>query len=493
MPLKIRASASKKTKPTKIPSTKAFILSISLPIDLIELLVVVREQNSSTSTDLPRQVKETKMKLILSAFLVATFSVAQTIAISEEYSDYTILSDSEGGIAVGSDGKTRGQVLLRPAFIQSIKINAGLNPFSANRGLRNGDRTHDDVMVQTTYLTSTSERHEDGMIDEISGCKLPVHAFGGGNQVGFIPVNTNKDAHLDVDDSCFPIEEGKLVKFDASSPHHTVVNRGHVNLIGPFQLHSMKDVGPPADQCSADSLAAIYQEFCNQDIDCAPSAQPSPGPSSEPSAFPSETPSDAPTGTPSDTPSISMEPSDVPSLAPSSNPSGVPSSVPSLSLAPTKGKGKGKGKGKKDPKLPDMTKAPSSKGKGSTKTPSQSLSPTGLPSVSPTDLPSVLPSVSPTVFPSSAPSGSPSTSAPTTDFQDLCAALAEQICFCQTEEDDFDAVTVPSGVPSLSVAPSEVPSGAPSDGKGKGGKGKDKEDTRKRYRRNTRGLSRGDY
>ena len=88
--------------------------------------------------------------------------------------------------------------------------------------------------VQTTYLTATSNYHQD-------------HKHNDGTlveeEVGFVALNTNYDAYFDHPDMKVPIREGVFVRFKGSEPHRTVVNNGKVHLLGPFDLKSFGKVG----------------------------------------------------------------------------------------------------------------------------------------------------------------------------------------------------------------------------------------------------------
>lgn len=161
---------------------------------------------------------------------VAIFALLAIPGKADE-TDYSILTDAEDGVPHRSGLKSNGQALLKPAFVQKIKASAGSSPFLEDLG---------DVVVQTTFLASTSSRHADHLPPDANGNRPPVPS---GDRVGFLPLNTNKDAFFDVDDTCIPIEKNKLIHFDGSLPHHTVVNGGIVRFLGPFHVDSMKSVG----------------------------------------------------------------------------------------------------------------------------------------------------------------------------------------------------------------------------------------------------------
>ena len=89
--------------------------------------------------------------------------------------------------------------------------------------------------VQTTFLTSTSKYHQDHKHDET---RTLVE-----DEVGFVALNTNEDAYFDHPDMKVPIREGAFIRFNGSDPHRTIVNKGSVHLLGPFDLKSFGKEG----------------------------------------------------------------------------------------------------------------------------------------------------------------------------------------------------------------------------------------------------------
>ena len=179
------------------------------------------------------------MKYLFPSFVSLCFAslvAAISPIAADDDAEYLILEDSEHGATTMSPGKTTGRMIMKPAFRQRIRMESGLSPFNPQEDLGG------DVEVQTTFLVSTTNRHVDYLAPDENQNRhrscVPC-----GDTVGFIPLNTNKDAHLDVEETCVPIVKDKLVLFKAQAPHHTVVNSGHVSLIGPFHIKSMNNVG----------------------------------------------------------------------------------------------------------------------------------------------------------------------------------------------------------------------------------------------------------
>ena len=58
-------------------------------------------------------------------------------------------------------------------------------------------------------------------------------------------MNNNPNAYLSLDEEgmSIPIIKGSLVKFDGSKLHHTIINDGIVQLVGPFEGNRLSPVG----------------------------------------------------------------------------------------------------------------------------------------------------------------------------------------------------------------------------------------------------------
>ena len=82
----------------------------------------------------------------------------------------------------------------------------------------------DSIHAQTLKLTKTTAQHVDegGMDDEEESTV-------------FIFMNDNDNAHFNYDGKIVPITKGSLVQFNGKRIHNTVVEKGHVILLGPFE------------------------------------------------------------------------------------------------------------------------------------------------------------------------------------------------------------------------------------------------------------------
>ena len=157
----------------------------------------------------------------------------------ETKNHYSILVDANEGYQSCDPGKTIGLAAIEPAFKIFLKSRAGVNPFSPyeNEGT---------AMVQMTHLTKTSRFHADHLPPDEKGVRNPVPK---GSRVAFLPTETNHDAYFEVNGMCLAIEKGRLIEFDGSCPHRTVVNSGSVHLLGPYEVTTMMSVGTPPPSC----------------------------------------------------------------------------------------------------------------------------------------------------------------------------------------------------------------------------------------------------
>ncbi|KAL9189948.1 hypothetical protein ACHAXT_009623 [Thalassiosira profunda] len=182
---------------------------------------------------------------------------------------FSILIDAqEEGTPTCTPGKSIGLAALKPAFVTSLKASAGVVPFSLheNEGAAG-------AVVQTTFVTSTTSRHVDRLPPNEDGVRLPVPE---GDLVTLVPLETNDDAHFDVENTCFSIKKGQFIHFEGGRPHQTVVGSGTVSLLGPFHAKTMKNVGgamsmptaPPAPTVSpAPTLPVPDNDECANAIE----------------------------------------------------------------------------------------------------------------------------------------------------------------------------------------------------------------------------------
>ena len=73
------------------------------------------------------------------------------------------------------------------------------------------------------------------------------------SRVAFVPLETNPNAHFDIEDTCLPIKRGRMVVFNGRSPHRTVIRSDSpssgkhgaagVSFLGAFQMSTFLPVG----------------------------------------------------------------------------------------------------------------------------------------------------------------------------------------------------------------------------------------------------------
>ena len=143
-----------------------------------------------------------------------------------------------------SSAKKHGKNIRLPAtVIRKVKALEDILPLSDPTG-------HDMI---TTVITKTTFMHRDYSRD-INGKRQLVTT-----PTSIIFMNNNPDAYLNLDEEgmSIPIIKGSLVKFDGSKLHHTIINNGIVQLVGPFEGNRLTPVGAPADPVRSFSLIFV--------------------------------------------------------------------------------------------------------------------------------------------------------------------------------------------------------------------------------------------
>ena len=160
---------------------------------------------------------------------------------------YKILVDAErAGIPHHHPGKTKGQIALQPSFVRKIKADA------ADTFINNGilSATGGSIIAPMTTMTQTSKAHVDTTLQYENRPGVPTD-----DKVGFLFLNTNDDAHFEVDDTGIPARKNRLVTFNGGkSIHQTIIQRGRVNLIGPFHVKTFVGVGDSPCQTRGGSM-----------------------------------------------------------------------------------------------------------------------------------------------------------------------------------------------------------------------------------------------
>ena len=132
---------------------------------------------------------------------------------------------------------SRGKSLIHSRFLKKLQKVAGME--APNPSLVSLDNNWHEVY--NTYLHGTSDYHQDHKVVPGSQERELVEDL-----VGFVALNTNKEAYFEHSEMSVPIREGSFIRFQGSDPHRTVVPKGgHVHLLGPFELKSFAKVGAP--------------------------------------------------------------------------------------------------------------------------------------------------------------------------------------------------------------------------------------------------------
>jgi len=152
--------------------------------------------------------------------------------------------------------KHRGQVWVTASVASSIQtaaLGAGRGDISSielgifgSSGARR-QATETSSVLPLTTVTGTTDEHVDHL-EAGAGPTVPTDDI-----VAFLFLNTNPDAHFELDGECVPVVKNNLVAFNGGhSKHRTVVNGGEVRLLGPFHAKSMEPVGDDTTSASDD-------------------------------------------------------------------------------------------------------------------------------------------------------------------------------------------------------------------------------------------------
>ena len=158
--------------------------------------------------------------------------------------------------------KHRGQARVSTSVVsyilQTAALGAGrgdissieLGIFGSSEARRQATET--SSVLPLTTVTGTTDEHVDHL-KAGAGPTVPTD-----DVVAFVFLNTNPDAHFELDGSCVPVVENSLVAFNGGQfKHRTDVNGGEVGLLGPFHTKSMEPVGGPCLTPSSKSSKSL--------------------------------------------------------------------------------------------------------------------------------------------------------------------------------------------------------------------------------------------
>ena len=157
----------------------------------------------------------------------------------------------------GSDSSDGGFTFLKQDILSRIHKTALL---LHNQGLFFKPSTDtQQQLVPTRVIRETTRSHQDRFCDDAN--RLVE------DDVVFLFLNTNTDATFVHGNDSTAVEAGSMVRFRGDVPHHTVVNKGFVQLVGPFHATSLKPVGS-CRSFEGDCGACDLPSCCNAALNC---------------------------------------------------------------------------------------------------------------------------------------------------------------------------------------------------------------------------------
>lgn len=168
------------------------------------------------------------------------------------------------GCSNHGDWNIDGSRFVRAPLLASRLLRRHRHEYMAYTTATAAAETNSDFpQIRYKTITKTTSPHQDRRVTKEGAPVVP-------GEVGFVFLNSNPHAtfvHGDVDDpqsqktTVVPVEEGKLVVFPGSVPHHTVVESGAVKLAGPFLLSTLEPVGSVGVESN---LGPPYTATCNR-------------------------------------------------------------------------------------------------------------------------------------------------------------------------------------------------------------------------------------
>jgi len=155
------------------------------------------------------------MKLIIAlSCLIATISIASTRALEvaegflneEEMDQFRQVPVSEAYIG----HRRHGEAFLPESIVRRMMA-ARKSDYCATTDIK-------DTKVRTSLIDHSTKEHVDHYQNH-----QEVH-----EDVGFVFLNTNVDAHFQDGDDSVPVKAGNMVTFKGDVPHSTSINSGQV-------------------------------------------------------------------------------------------------------------------------------------------------------------------------------------------------------------------------------------------------------------------------
>ena len=197
--------------------------------------------------------------LLLLAVVIVAFQAIATSAID------TILFKQHGSIQYSDD-------VLSNDIIEQLKLDMSLSDSEQQQSHR-GHITVDNNIFQHIKDAAGSECSIDDIIDaNTGGVKLQTRFINESTQphvdryhhngkvvvddVMFVALDSNPDAHFTHGDSSIPAVAGRLFRFNGSIKHGTTFNGGNpIRLLGPFSTKNFASVGTTGTMATTTAAA----------------------------------------------------------------------------------------------------------------------------------------------------------------------------------------------------------------------------------------------
>ena len=133
--------------------------------------------------------------------------------------------------------KSRGNIMVSSLIQRRLKDVAG-SECSIDDDMID---TNGGIILQTRIINKSTKPHIDY---EAEGKVVE-------DDVMFITLNSNPEAHFNHGGNSLPAVAGRLVRFAGNAVHGTTLNSGNVRLLGPFSIKNFASVGFMGTSCAA--------------------------------------------------------------------------------------------------------------------------------------------------------------------------------------------------------------------------------------------------
>jgi len=153
------------------------------------------------------------------------FKVIENFLTEDEINSYRQVEVTEKGI---QDNRRLGRAHAESDLIRRLEDAGAVAP------------GQESAHIRTSLLTESSAPHTDIGLPEEGG----MFELGEDDNVVFVFLNDNPDAKFIFGDESVPVVAGNMVAFNGHQVEHsTVVEKGEVHLLGPFESRNLGYVG----------------------------------------------------------------------------------------------------------------------------------------------------------------------------------------------------------------------------------------------------------